>query len=418
MFRKLVFYVGNKYLEVNGQSFPLGEISRDILNFPEDKYKKISEVDEKAFRYCEKYKETEDEEYLLKANEYYLKLDELVQSLPIVKLIHNAPDILYNIREYTTQISFFDDEELAKAEEAEIEEFIKIANEFLEKHAEETGDIKVTVEDLISKDVLMGKPDLKEYYEYVMDYHYIISDIVSFIRTIQNFISQHLQHLITLNPENYAAALYHFLNREDNYKVIANPLSGTGNFYDKEPVMLKYIPEETESGSGQYKIYEQYETNIFMTLLKTDFYKALEAGHLIRRCQFCKKYFITTKGYHTKYCNNTIPGRPDVTCRQMAYSLGNPKELAADDPIFQAYYRCKMRIRQDCTRGRISSEDKKVLLKKADSYVFDAAIKLNISIETLEEKLSTANLCKECNVERKANPVGKPKKKPALEVKA
>ena len=32
MFKKLVFYVGNKCLEVNEQSFPLGEISRDILN--------------------------------------------------------------------------------------------------------------------------------------------------------------------------------------------------------------------------------------------------------------------------------------------------------------------------------------------------------------------------------------------------
>ena len=418
MFKKLVFYVGNKCLEVNGQRFSLGEISRDILNFPEDKYKKILDIYKNAFRYCEKYKETEDEEYLFKANKYYLKLDELVQTLPIVKLIHNDPDILYNAREYTTQISLSYNEEFVKAEEAEIDEFIKIANEFLEKHAEETGDIKTTVEDFISKEVLKGKPDMKEYYEYVMDYHYIISDIISFIKTIQNFISQHLQHLIMLNPENYAAALYDFLHREDNYKVIANPLSGAGDFHEKEPVMLKYVSRETEPDSDQYKIYEQYETNIFMTLLKTDFYKALEAGHLIRRCQFCKKYFITTKGYHTKYCNNTIPGRPDVTCRQMAYSLGNPKELAADDPIFQAYYRCKMRIRQDCTRGRISPEDKKVLLKKADNYVFDAAVKLNISIETLEDQLSTANLCKECKVERKANPVGKPKKKPTMEVKS
>lgn len=418
MFKKLVFYVGNKCLEVNGQSFPLGEISRDILNFPEDKYKEILEVDENSFHYCEKYKETKDEVYLLKANEYYLKLDELVQSLPIVKLIHNDPDILYNVREYTTQISFFDDEEFAKAEESEIDEFIKSANEVLEKHAKDTGDINVTVEDLISKEALMDKPDMKKYYEYVMDYHYIISDIISFIKTIQNFISQHLQHLITLNPENYAAALYDFLHREDNYKVIANPLSGTGDFHEKEPVMLKYVSRETEPDSEQYKIYEQYETNIFMTLLKSDFYKALTVGHLIRRCQFCKKYFITTKGYHTKYCSNTIPGRPDITCRQMAYSHGNPKELAADDPIFQAYYRCKMRIRQDCTRGRISPEDKKVLLKKADKYVFDATIKPNISIETLEDQLSTANLCKECKVERKANPVGKPKKKPTVEVKS
>lgn len=418
MFKKLVFYVGNKCLEFNGQSFPLGEISRDILNFPEDKYKKIIDIEKDASRYLEKYKTTEDKEYLHKANECYLKLDEMFQGLPVFRLIHNDPDIFYNVREYTTQISFSDSEEFAKAEEAAVEEEIRKANEILAKHAEKTGDIKVTVEDIISKDILLDKPDMKEYHEYVMDYHYIISDIVSFIRTIQNFISQHLQNLSTLNPENYAAALYHFLDREDSHKLVANPLSGTGDFYDKEPVMLKYVPKETKPGSGQYKIYEQYETNIFMTLLKTDFYKALEAGHLIRRCQYCKKYFITTKGYHTKYCNNTIPGRPDITCRQMAYALGNPKELAADDPIFRALYRCKMRIRQDYTRGCIEKDDKIKLLKTATDLVFNAAIKPDISVEELEDRLTTANLCKECNVIRKANPVGKPKKKITTEVKA
>ena len=145
MFKKLVFYVGNKCLEVNEQSFPLGEISRDILNFPEDKYKEILEVDENSFHYCEKYKETKDEVYLLKANEYYLKLDELVQSLPVVRQIHNDPEILYNVREYTTQTSFSDNEEFANAEKTEIEDFIKNANKFLEKYAEKTGDIKASV---------------------------------------------------------------------------------------------------------------------------------------------------------------------------------------------------------------------------------------------------------------------------------
>lgn len=346
-----------------------------------------------------------------------MKLDELLQDIPIVKLIHNDPDILYSIREYTMQISLFDDEDSAKIQEAEVEEFIKKANEILKKHSEETGDIKVSVEYLISKDVLMGKPDMKEYYQYVMDYHYIVSDIISFIKTIQNFISQHLQHLITLNPENYVATLYDFLHREDNYKVIANPLSGTGNFYDKEPVMISYLPKETEPGSGIYKIYEQYETSIFMALLKTDFFKALEVGHLIRRCEFCKKYFITTNGYNTKYCSNPAPGRTDVTCKQMAYNLGHPKELAADDPFFRAYYRCKMRIRQDCTRGRIGKTDKDKLIKRSDDIIFNATTTTDISLIELENRLKTENLCKECNVVRKANPVGKPKKKPAAEVK-
>lgn len=418
MFKKLVFYVGDKTLELNGQKFSLGEISKEILNFSEDKYIKILSVEKDAFHYREKHKETKNKEDLCTANENYIKLDELMQSFSFFNLIHSAPHILYEVREYTTQISLFDDEEFEKAREKEVDEEIKKLNTRFAEHAEETGDIKITVEEIISKDVLLGKPDMDTYHEYVMDYHYIVSDIVSFIKTIQNFISQHLQHLLKLNSENYAAALYCFLNREDNYKVIANPLSGTGDFHEKEPVILQYVPRETEPGSNKYKIYEQYETHVFMTLLKTDFYKALEVGHLLRRCHFCGKYFITTKGYHTKYCDNLAPGRTDVTCRQLAYALGHPKESTADNPISQAYYRCKMRIRQDYTRGRITTEeDKNTLLDKAEEYVVKAIVSPKISIEELEEQLTTANLCKECNVIRIANPVGKPKKDCTTEVK-
>lgn len=418
MFKKLVFYVGDKSLELNGQKFPLGEISKDILNYPEGKYKTLNTIAKKAMGYWEKYKKTENIRHLHIANEAYIRLEKLIKQVPIISLLHFDDDTLFKMRNYTTQATLSGNNNLNNSDESSLDIDVEKVNAFLSEYADRTKDIKMTVDELISRDALLGKPDLEDYHNYVMDYHNIINDIVSFIKTIQNVISLHLQKLETLNPENYAAALYHFLNREDSHKLIANPLSGTGDFYDKEPVILKYDSKETEPGSGKYKIYEQYETNIFMTLLKTDFYKALEAGHLIRRCQFCKKYFITKKGYHTKYCSNTVPGRPNITCKQMAYALGNPKELAADDPIFQAHYRCKMRIRQDCTRGRINKDDKQTLLDKADEFVFAATISPEISIETLEDQLSTANLCKECKVERKANSVGKPKKKPTMEVKS
>ena len=196
------------------------------------------------------------------------------------------------MRNYTTQATLSGNNNLNNSDEASLDIDVEKVNAFLSEYADRTKDIKMTVDELISRDALLGKPDLEDYHNYVMDYHNIINDIVSFIKTIQNVISLHLQKLETLNPENYAAALFHFFNREDSYKLVANTLSGSGNFYEKEPVMLHYVPRETEPGSGEYKTFEYYETNIFQTLLKTDFYKALEAGHLIRRCQFCKKYFI------------------------------------------------------------------------------------------------------------------------------
>ena len=46
--------------------------------------------------------------------------------------------------------------------------------------------------------------------------------------------------------------------------------------------------------------FEYYETEHLQTLLKLDFYKGLEAGHLIRKCELCGRLFLLQKGYHTK----------------------------------------------------------------------------------------------------------------------
>ena len=38
-------------------------------------------------------------------------------------------------------------------------------------------------------------------------------------------------------------------------------------------------------GSDEYQIYEYYEAYNLQTLLKMDFYRALGAGYVIRRCE-------------------------------------------------------------------------------------------------------------------------------------
>ena len=67
--------------------------------------------------------------------------------------------------------------------------------------------------------------------------------------------------------------------------MIANPLNGGGLYSNADPVMLRFIPRETDPGSDEYQIYEYYEAYNLQTLLKMDFYRALGAGYVIRRCE-------------------------------------------------------------------------------------------------------------------------------------
>ncbi len=75
-------------------------------------------------------------------------------------------------------------------------------------------------------------------------------------------------------------------------------MEGTGFYTAIDDVRLQLVPRETSPGSGTFKVYEYYETTHLQTMLKLDFYKALEAGHIIRKCQNCGRYFLLQKGYH------------------------------------------------------------------------------------------------------------------------
>ena len=90
------------------------------------------------------------------------------------------------------------------------------------------------------------------------------------------------------------------------------------------------MPRESAPDSGQFRIFEYYETEHLQTLLKLDFYKGLEAGHLIRKCELCGRLFLLQKGYHTKYCDSPNPDNPRYSCAQLGYRTRGVKETAAD----------------------------------------------------------------------------------------
>ena len=148
----------------------------------------------------------------------------------------------------------------------------------------------------------------------------MIDDIFNFNKTMYYFVNDFLSHLKKLDPENFAAAYYDFLTNPMAYKMIANPIMNEYMSYTSADFLeMNMIPKEITDGCGEYVIAEYYHVDRLQSFLKVDFLKGLMAGHHIRRCEHCGRFFLMTKGYKTRYCDKAAPENPRFTCNQMAY---------------------------------------------------------------------------------------------------
>lgn len=330
----------------------------------------------------EQYRETNDLNYLRSANQALRVLDEALCRHPLFQCAKEEPCLL--------------------------DEIEKLLDEFENGNADRPNDRD---DGKLNAKVKM-EYTLCTYEQYRQNYLSILKDLASFNQTIRFFIHYYLSALKKLDPDNYAAALYEYLNDpRAALKLIANPIAGTGLYSVSDPVMLQFVPRPVEEGGDTYQIFEYYEAAYLQTLLKMDFYKALSAGHVIRRCEYCGRYFLLTKGYHTKYCDKPNPQHPEFTCAQLGYRQTGLKEAAKDDPMKQALLRCYQRLNKDVSRKKITAAERDTLYAMAMDLHFDARQNPSVGFEDLERSLAAENLCRLCGIQRKSRQVGRPKKK-------
>ena len=138
--------------------------------------------------------------------------------------------------------------------------------------------------------------------------------------------------------------------------------------------------------------------------------RSLGAGHVIRQCECCRRYFLLTKGYHTKYCDHPNPDNPKYTCAQLGYRQTGMKEAARDDPKKQALLRCYQRLNKDVSRGNLTSEQRDVLYSKAEDLHHEARLNPEITFEAFDRSLATDHLCQLFNITRTVKKAGRPRK--------
>ena len=113
-------------------------------------------------------------------------------------------------------------------------------------------------------------------------------------------------------------------------------------FNDREDVPL--LAEETQFG----------ELHAF---LYTDFYRGLMQGNAPRRCHNCGQFFLLTRGYDTRYCNNIAPNETERTCRQVGAHRVAAKLWAGDTPLSKEYATTINRIKAQRRTRKISRDD-------------------------------------------------------------
>lgn len=434
VFTSIAFYIREKVLGLNGREYPLGELTAEVLNISPEEYHELRRMLDKARDSMNRYEKDCRMQDWFDANEEMIRLHESLIQHRIFHLIQSGAEVLYEARTLTEQYSLFPEEDFVLGErDRSILGAIRDYEDYLE-HPEDYGG-----EDILTlrwreerytmtesrppvppappektRALLIVPGPLEEkwryYKSYCENYGEILVDIMSVCQTLRAFVRMGLTPLEKLTPDNYVAALHTFLFHERAHKWIANPVDGTGFYTRMDDVRLHLIPRETAPDSGMFKVYEYYEADRLQTMLKLDFYKGLEAGHLIRRCENCGRFFLLQKGYHTKYCDLPNHTHPRYTCAQLGYRIRGVKEEAEDCPLAQALYRCFQRIDKDKSRGNITEKERELLREKAQELYHEARTKPGTSYDAFDASLSAGKLYPLCGVQRKSKPRGRPKR--------
>ena len=391
MYGNIAFIIGNKTIEVGNQVFDLGSLTTEILNIPDDEILKWRTLGDSLFEDMTQYSRDHDIMHWRQSCRKLVQLEQRMCAFHLFRCIRTDDGIL-----------------------SEFNAFLKALN----PPEDMTEDIWLYLDlDDIPYPRLCCCHNLREiwdlYRKLVEVIHSMVSDLVTFNRTIRTFISEYLLSLDVLTPRTYAKALYDFTvqpHHNDDGQTGSELIRDVGFYLLGDQMAVGYLPRETKEGSGEYLIYEEYATTDLRTLLKADFYHALMVGYTIRRCECCGRYFLQKKAYRTKYCDQPNPDNPKYTCAQIGRRSRGIKELKKDDPKSQALQRCLDRIDSDLSRECITEADRQKLRKKAEDIFFHARTTPTVSADALDASLQSENLYPLVGVVRKSKPRGRPKK--------
>lgn len=167
MFEKILYCVGNKSIEINGEEFSLGELTTDVLNLPCNDYQEMETILDSAIKKTYKYETSHDLKDWFDANEDYIVLDKLMSKYKIFSLLKEDNNIFEEARQFTSQLSVFDNDDCELTHRdlkilSQIEEY----NEYLDDEENEINENIPSVPPSKTRALLIYPGNIKTKWEY------------------------------------------------------------------------------------------------------------------------------------------------------------------------------------------------------------------------------------------------------------
>lgn len=116
-------------------------------------------------------------------------------------------------------------------------------------------------------------------------------------------------------------------------------------------VSFRAIPHPKTEGA--FLLAEEVYFKELSTFLSLDLMRGFAAGHMPRRCEHCKRWFLLESGYDTRYCENPAPEEPGKTCRQVGAHRKETR-LNGTDEIRSEFKRVANRLKGRKFRGSLT----------------------------------------------------------------
>ncbi len=228
---------------------------------------------------------------------------------------------------------------------------------------------------------------LGQYYERLFA---VPDELLVFHRYIFSLLDYYFEKLSRRNAEHYAAGIYTFLSDETAQKMLADSLPGMEispffQFRMAQESMIEYTTMPNPDNKKEYVIAERLVFHSLAAFLYSDFYRGLMQGSAPRRCHNCRRYFLLENGYNTCYCNRIAPGEANRTCRQ----IGAHKKEASPQgktPARLEYDKAYNRLKTQKARGKISLDEWNQRVAKAQE-IKDRAERGELSDREMREEL-------------------------------
>ncbi|MFI3169367.1 MAG: DUF6076 domain-containing protein [Faecalibacterium sp.] len=349
MFVTAKLTISRHHVEINDQRFLLGEIATDLLNMREQ-FAPLRDACNTFAPYIA-VKEIPDTKTLQMLHDTLTKADDILMQHKLFRAIRDeSVVILSDVKQLLDSDSFAQDifpEHLQVDEGMSGEDQLAMLGSFLETVKEEEPSLFT---------ILTPEKRWLTFRNHLRYYRDFINDIYAFNATISNFLSSSIVPLTKLSADSYARAYYEFFNSPIAYKAVVNPISSMGcgaDYYKPSVTIMHCVPMQTEDGS--YEIADYVEMGDVLAILKIDFLRAIQAGHVVRKCQHCGRCFLLTKHYNTLYCDGKSPVNPKYGCSQVAGQI--KKEKSKNFPYNQTKNKRLSLLRKHLERELITTQE-------------------------------------------------------------